>query len=86
MDVVLLDETEVARPPSATSVDGRLTPREAEVLDLLSHGLSNAQIAHTLDSGERTVQKHLEHVYRKLGVDSRTAAMAWAVARRPAPD
>jgi DNA-binding NarL/FixJ family response regulator len=57
--------------------DGGLTKREAEVLTLVARGLSNIQIALQLELSERTVAKHLEHTYAKLGVASRTAAVAW---------
>jgi DNA-binding NarL/FixJ family response regulator len=52
-----------------------LTPREVEVLGLLSEGLSNQQIAYRLDRSVRTVEAHLTHVYAKLGVGSRTEAV-----------
>jgi DNA-binding CsgD family transcriptional regulator len=61
-----------------TRRDGRLTKRETEVLTLVARGLTNLQIALELQLSERTVAKHLEHVYAKLGVASRTAAVAWA--------
>jgi DNA-binding CsgD family transcriptional regulator len=54
----------------------RLTPREREVLDLVADGLTNAQIARKLWVAESTVAKHLEQAYEKLGVHSRTAAVA----------
>ena len=55
-----------------------LTAREAEVLASLAMGNSNAQIAAELGISSHTVRKHLERVYRKLSVDSRTAAVALA--------
>ncbi len=51
-----------------------LTPREREVLHWVAAGKSDAQIAAILGASPRTVQKHLEHIYEKLGVESRTAA------------
>jgi non-specific serine/threonine protein kinase len=51
-----------------------LTPREAEVLGLVAEGLTNPQVAQKLFLSPRTVQRHLNSVYRKLGVNSRTAA------------
>ena len=53
-----------------------LTDREIQVLELVALGRTNAAIAHTLGVSPRTVAKHLEHIYRKLGVASRAAAAA----------
>lgn len=53
-----------------------LTAREVEVLRGLAAGRSTAEIARDLYVTPSTVSKHLEHVYRKLGVSSRTAALA----------
>lgn len=53
-----------------------LTPREREVLDRVAAGDTNVQIARALGIRPRTAEKHLEHVYAKLGVGSRTAALA----------
>lgn len=63
----------------AGSLDERadaLTPREREVMRRVDQGLSNAEIARVLVVELSTVRKHLEHVYEKLGVRSRTAALA----------
>ena len=57
-----------------------LSSREIEVLELVASGCSNAKVAATLFVSETTVKSHLAHVYGKLGVSSRTAAIA--VARR----
>lgn len=54
----------------------RLTPREREILELVAAGRTNADIALELEIANATVAKHLEHVYEKLGVASRTAAAA----------
>ncbi|MFE5735058.1 response regulator [Streptomyces sp. NPDC056528] len=59
-----------------------LTKRELEVLQLVGEGLSNAQISKALFLSQATVKSHLVHVFAKLGVDSRTAAVATATARR----
>ncbi|HYT78313.1 MAG TPA: helix-turn-helix transcriptional regulator [Actinomycetota bacterium] len=53
-----------------------LTPREREVMRCVAAGLSNTEIARRLWIEDATVRKHLEHVYQKLGVRSRSAAMA----------
>jgi DNA-binding NarL/FixJ family response regulator len=48
-----------------------LTPREADVLELLQEGATNAQIAQTLSIGLETVRTHARNIYRKLGISSR---------------
>jgi DNA-binding NarL/FixJ family response regulator len=48
-----------------------LTPREADVLELLQDGSTNAQIAHSLSIGIETVRTHARNIYRKLGIASR---------------
>lgn len=53
-----------------------LSRREAEVLLWLARGKTNPEIAMILGMGKRTVEKHLEHVFIKLGVETRTAATA----------
>ena len=55
--------------------DGRLTDRELAVLTLLGAGLTATAIARRLDTSPRTVHKHLEHLYRKLGVRDRLMAV-----------
>jgi DNA-binding CsgD family transcriptional regulator len=55
-----------------------LTEREGEVLRLVAHGASNGEVGLVLRISPRTVEKHLEHVYRKLGVNGRYAAMRYA--------
>ena len=59
--------------------DFKLTSREAEVLSWLSKGKTNRDIAQILGLSPRTVDKHLEQIYSKLGVENRTAAAAIAV-------
>ena len=53
-----------------------LTPRESEVLTWISRGKTNQEIAMILDFSPRTVNKHLEQIFRKLGVENRTTAAA----------
>src|SRR4029078_328094 len=55
----------------ATSGWGSLTPAEHDVVQLVSEGLTNKDIAARLFVSPRTVQSHLTHVYTKLGVSSR---------------
>jgi DNA-binding CsgD family transcriptional regulator len=65
--------------PAEFSRDLGLTSREGEVLSWLSKGKSNRDIAQILGLSPRTVDKHLEQIYAKLGVENRTAAAALAV-------
>lgn len=55
-----------------------LTPRELEVLQLVAGGSSNREIGQELMLSEATVKSHLVHIYDKLGVRSRTSAVAAA--------
>ncbi len=57
---------------------GSLTAREAEIVALLASGLSNDEIAGRLVVSPNTVKTHLSHAYARLGVTSRTAAVAMA--------
>ncbi|MGH3298422.1 MAG: response regulator transcription factor [Trebonia sp.] len=52
-----------------------LTPRQTDLLRLVADGRTNAQIAHRLGLSEGTVRTHLEHIYNRLQVSSRTAAV-----------
>lgn len=58
--------------------DARLCERESAVLTRVAQGESNRQVARSLFVSEATVKTHLVHVFAKLGVDSRTAAVARA--------
>jgi DNA-binding CsgD family transcriptional regulator len=66
-------------PSIAPPRDLTLSDRERAVLDLVALGRTNTAIAHALGVSPRTVAKHLEHTYRKLGVSSRAAAVARSV-------
>ena len=63
-----------------------LTRREREVLALVVAGKTNGEIATILGISARTVQKHLEHVFDKLGVETRTAAAVRGLAAADARD
>jgi DNA-binding CsgD family transcriptional regulator len=64
--------------PAQFSSELGLTIREGEVLSWLSKGKTNRDIAQILGLSPRTVDKHLEQIYAKLGVENRTAAAAIA--------
>jgi DNA-binding NarL/FixJ family response regulator len=58
-----------------------LTARELEILTRVADGLSNKEVAKALRISEATVKTHLIHVFEKLGVDDRTAAVTLAIKR-----
>jgi DNA-binding CsgD family transcriptional regulator len=62
------------REAGRLALEALLTPREQEIVAWVAAGKTDAQIAAILGRSARTVQKHLEHVYVKLGVENRTAA------------
>jgi DNA-binding CsgD family transcriptional regulator len=68
--VILLDEV-VPRPSRGAA----LTAREEEILDTISVGATNLEAARTLGISATTVAKHLQNIYRKLGVSNRVAAL-----------
>lgn len=79
--LLLLDETSFAADPSRARALG-LNARQTEVLALAARGLTDAAIASELYVSVRTVQKHLEQAYRRLGVHSRADAVALLLGRR----
>ena len=56
-----------------------LTPREVEVLRLIAHGLTTAQTAAELDIAPKTVNRHIEHIYAKIGATNRAGATLFAM-------
>lgn len=70
----------------AVAADGQLTARELEVLALVAGGRTNRQIATVLVISPHTVRRHLQNVFRKLGVSSRAAATAYALRHELVPD
>jgi DNA-binding CsgD family transcriptional regulator len=68
-------------PPDDAPPGPRLTRREREVLRLLAQGRTTQEIADQLYLSPRTVLTHVAHILGKLGVDSRTAAIAAAYQR-----
>ncbi|MBL7501281.1 AAA family ATPase [Frankia sp. CNm7] len=70
-----------ARPPAASP----LSPREAEVAELVAGGLTNRQIAAKLFISERTAQTHVQHILTRLGFSSRTQIATWVSTRHQPP-
>lgn len=62
--------------PAAPALPNPLTQREMDVLGWVARGKTNRDVAEILGMSPRTVNKHLEHIYEKLGVETRTAAVA----------
>jgi DNA-binding NarL/FixJ family response regulator len=79
-------ETVLAPPVAARLVEHTraprpaLTPRELDVLRRVAEGMSNPDIGRELFIGEATVKSHLTHIFEKLGVNDRTAAVTAAIA------
>ena len=69
-----------AAPPAEPVEEGAapLSPREEEVLREIARGASNKEIARTLDIAETTVKIHVQHILRKLGLNSRVQAAVYA--------
>jgi DNA-binding NarL/FixJ family response regulator len=65
-----------------TPVEEKLSAREIEVLELVAKGASNKEIGKSLSISVATVKTHLIHIYNKLGVDDRTAAVTTALEKR----
>lgn len=76
--MVLLTTLSHDKPARSRLQQVALTPRETEVLSWLAKGKTNRDIADILGMSHRTVNKHLEHVFEKLGVETRSAATAIA--------
>jgi len=72
----------LATPRLAADVEVPLTQRESEVLKQLAHGLTNKEIAATLQISYETVKEHVQHILRKIGVSDRTQAAVWAVRKQ----
>ena len=83
--LLLLEEQRTDQSARKLTDNLGLTAREAEVLSWLAGGKTNRDIAQILGLSPRTVNKHLEHVYVKLGVETRSAAVAVAVQTMAAP-
>lgn len=73
MHLLMMKEQQIGHGRSG-SAPARLTRRETEVLEWIAHGKTNAEIATILKIYVGTVKKHVEHIFTKLSVETRTAA------------
>lgn len=69
-------------PPAPDRPQVRLTPREAQVAELVAEGLANQQIADRLVIARRTAEGHVERILNKLGFNTRTQIATWVTAQR----
>jgi len=74
--LLLLQREDAEWTPEVLREKLKLTFREAEILMWISRGKTNKEIGMILDTSPRTVNKHLEHIFEKLGVSTRAAAVA----------
>jgi DNA-binding NarL/FixJ family response regulator len=74
---------EAPSPPEPSPGFEHLTPREREVLALLTQGFTNRQIAEALMISANTTKKHVDHILQKLGASTRAGAVAAALKSRP---
>lgn len=72
---------EIARVLSQNLGQEELTPAEANVLRMIVGGMSNKEIAFTLDISENTVKSHIQNIFGKIGVSDRTSAATTAIKR-----
>ena len=81
--MLVLTESSNGAAVEALSLQFRLTAREAEVLYWVAQGKTNRDIGDILGTRPKTITKHLEHVFEKLGVETRTAAAARVLGTLP---
>ena len=79
-------ETSVGGAGDWPGRDAGLSPREAEVIALITQGLSNQEIADRAFLAINTVKTYIRSAYRKIGVERRTQALLWAVDNGFKPD
>ena len=82
MAMQVLSEFQSYQSADVSDVYQPLTPREKEILKLMSDGLPNKTIANRLSISERTVTTHIANIYSKLHVNNRVSAIQEAIRRR----
>ena len=65
-------------PAARDALFSELTPREAELVELIAQGLDNAQIAARFELSDKTVRNHITSIFAKLGVENRSRAIVLA--------
>ncbi len=88
-ELVISEQAPRARTAPGLDWPGRgegLTDREAEVLALITQGMSNAQVADLTFLSPNTIKSYIRSIYRKIGVGSRTQAVLWGVDHGFTPD
>ncbi len=80
--IVILWELAGSQPPKAPAYPDGLTPREVEVLRLISVGNSSRDVAQELVLSIRTVERHITNIYGKIGARGRADATAYALGRK----
>ncbi|MDV5227485.1 two-component system response regulator NarL [Providencia rettgeri] len=78
---VLAESLKATRPQTDNNLLS-LTPREADILALISQGLANKMIARKLDIAESTVKVHVKHLLKKLNLKSRVEAAVWVLQQK----
>jgi DNA-binding NarL/FixJ family response regulator len=69
----------MANKTALVKTDVQLTPRESQVLRLIAMGLSNQEIADSLEISVETVKEHVQNLLRKMSLNDRTQAAVWAI-------
>ncbi len=87
----LFDEAQISRVRRWQSdVEGKwksLTDRERQILQLLTKGMTNQQIASVMQVSDKTIEQHLTNLYGKIGVTTRAKAILWSISQsRDSPD
>lgn len=75
------DRSDASAGVPGSRIGDLLSPRELEVLAVIAEGASNAEIADRLNIAETTVESHVQHILRNLGVRNRTEAAARFLSR-----
>ncbi len=81
LPVATRPETDAEESRAVVDDDGGLTPREREIVGLIVGGLSNREIGESLALSINSVKTYIRSAYRKMGVERRTQAVLWGLAR-----